>query len=105
MASVRKVLSEGTDADGNVARLSVDYDSVTLRLLAVRCLNLTAKPVFVSAMETSTGRVVPGSFDPSLIESVFNIPNNPVSRVFFTRILNGGRRLDGIEFSFMIPGS
>lgn len=100
MATQTKVLASGSDADGGVATLEVDYDDATLRLIAVRCVNQTAGTVYAALVQTSNGRLVDHVFPVGT--TTITIPNNAAQKVLFSSVVRN--RLDGVELTFKVPG-
>lgn len=100
MATQTKQLAMESDASGAAASLEVDYDDVSLRLLAVRCANGTAGTVYAALVQTSNGRLVDHTFPPGT--TTITVPNTAAQRVFFSAVVRN--RLDGVEMTFKVPG-
>ena len=88
-------VDETTDT---IATLQVDYDDVALRLTAVRILNPTSKPTFVTARRASGGgptytmNGAPGQTTEQAI------PGSAAARLGVSIDAQG--RLDGVDYTF-----
>lgn len=85
--------------EGDLVRLEVDYDSGTLRLLALRSMNNSGQAAYGQATQTASGRTHGIRFGPGTTEMA--IPTAVQQRLVFS--LDDRGRLDGVTFSTAYP--
>lgn len=99
MATLTRVLSETVAPDGGVVRFEYDYDSVSLRITALRCVNGSAGFVYISAKRLSNNVLHEVTAPPGT--SQVAVPTTPAARLqLFT---NADGKLDGVEIVTAVP--
>lgn len=79
--------------------ITTDYDDVTLRLTAIRCVNNTVLPVGWWIRNIATGRERTGQFQSGTTQ--IDIPQTPSQRMTITVDQYG--RIDGMEYRLEYP--
>lgn len=81
----------------------IDYDDVSMLLVAVRCINLSSQPAYARAVLISNpNRDYSHIFPANTVDTV-QIPTNPSGRmdVFYNPITP--TKLDGVDYFIMWP--
>lgn len=81
--------------DGGALTVDYSYDDVTLRILSVKVVNLSAASYYVNARATATGKQYSFVIPPGTIEQA--IPQTVANRLQLSVRPSG--RLDGVEWS------
>ena len=81
--------------DGGAFTVDYTYDNVTLRILSVKVVNLSAASYYVSAKSTATEKLYSFVIPPGTIEQA--IPQTVANRLQLSVRPSG--RLDGVEWS------
>ena len=96
MATVSERIGVVSNVSG-VAQVEVDFDDVTLNLIALRVINTLQQDILVRADHPQTGRTFSVRFSPGTT----TIPVPVQAQMAFTR--DAKNRLDTIGFTIMHP--
>lgn len=84
----------------SVVIFEIDYNDVSLLLLAVRCINNSAEPAYGKAYHLATGRMY-DSYFPANQTTFLPIPTGPQTRMQVSVDARG--RVDGVDYTLVWP--